>query len=326
MRSVQDSLDKEVAFYQTQRFAGSTKRTYETHRKSYMAFCEVLGYAPVPASTETLCRYAALLARSLKYTSIRQYLNVVKHLHNDWGLPNPLDNNYHLSGVLQGIKRSLGTAVSRKIPITPDHLYIILKFMDLSNPVHCNVWAASLTMFFSMLRRSNIMLPSRNAFDSSRHLRRRDLLFYSWGIKINVRWSKTIQFKDRVLQLQLPRMPNHPLCPVQAIIQAFLCSKSASTDGPAFMITPSVPLTFQTFITVIRQALQASGIETTTIAAHSFRRGGASWAYQSGVSIDSIRHIGDWKSNAYTNYIFESDASLHNAMTTMINTIPTPTL
>ena len=45
---------------------------------------------------------------------------------------------------------------------------------------------------------------------------------------------------------------------------------------------------------------------------HSFRRGGASWAFQSGISGELIQVCGDWASDAYKKYL---EFSMQNKLT-----------
>ena len=73
----------------------------------------------------------------------------------------------------------------------------------------------------------------------------------------------------------------------------------------------------------IKRIIETSGTKSDPYSGHSFRRGGASWAYQSGVSVETIRQIGDWRSNAYTRYIFDSPVSLENSVKLMYNKLPT---
>ena len=49
-----------------QTYASSTQKVYRTQKESYLAFCSVMGYTPVPASTPVLCRFAIILSRTLK--------------------------------------------------------------------------------------------------------------------------------------------------------------------------------------------------------------------------------------------------------------------
>lgn len=288
-------------------FAPSTKKTYQTHYRAYITFCEHIGVSPVPASPATLCRYVVFLARSLKYTSVRQYLNIVRLLHLEWGLDNPLENNFSLDCVLKGIRRGLGDCPARKLPITPELLQTIRSQLDLSSPFDCSVWAACLVMFFGMLRRSNVLAPSASKFDKTKHLRRQDCVFYPDAVRITISWSKVIQFKNRTLTLTFRRMPSALLCPVAAIFQAFRLTPHAPPDGPAFVASsgnpPFSPLTPSSFVSKVKQCLQQAGVDPKQYAGHSFRRGGASWAYQVGLPIETIRQIGDWRSYACLAYI-----------------------
>ena len=91
-----EALQCEVAFYRAQCWAPNTVKTYSVHRKSYLSFCARLRLDPVPASPQLLCMYAAFLAKRLRYSSVKQYLNIIRVLHLEWGLPNPLQDSFHL--------------------------------------------------------------------------------------------------------------------------------------------------------------------------------------------------------------------------------------
>ena len=45
------------------------------------------------------------------------------------------------------------------------------------------------------------------------------------------------------------------------------------------------------------------GLDPTSYAGHSFRRGGASFAFQSGILVGMIKLLGDWKSDAVLLYL-----------------------
>lgn len=64
-------------------FAKSTKATYKSHLRSFLRFCLYFGYEPLACTVETICRYIAFLARSLSYSSIPGYLNIIRLLHVD---------------------------------------------------------------------------------------------------------------------------------------------------------------------------------------------------------------------------------------------------
>jgi len=69
----------------------------------------------------------------------------------------------------------------------------------------------------------------------------------------------------------------------------------------------------------------APSYDVSSLGSHSFRRGGASWAYQAGVSVDLIRQLGDWSSNAYQLYTLPNRHLLAQATHHMAQSLPSET-
>ena len=231
-------LDCEVLFFRRQAYAQSTKSTYLSQTRSYLSFCVYYGYKPLPASTLTLNRYSAFLARSLSASSIPAYLNAVRILHLEHGHTDPTKGNFHLATTLRGIRRIKGLTVSQKEPVTPKMLLAFKHHLDLDNPVHATFWAVCLVAFFGLLRKANLLSKGLAQFNPEKHLRRGDIFFFTdWVVVVN-RWSKTIQFSQRVLTIPLPRIPQHPLCRYTALHNTFQ-KVPAPLSGPAFAIPTS---------------------------------------------------------------------------------------
>lgn len=53
----------------------------------------------------------------------------------------------------------------------------------------------------------------------------------------------------------------------------------------------------------MKQVLLELGIPASQYGTHSFRRGGATFALEAGVSLDVISLLGDWKSDAMYLYL-----------------------
>ncbi len=251
------------------------------------------------------------LAARLSPASIRQYLNIIQLLHKSSGFPSPLAGNWALDTVLKGISRVKGTSVQRKLPVDPHLLLSIKSLLTPSKPCDLVFWACSLTMFFCLLRKSHVLPISLAAFDPSKQLCRSDVKIHPFGLQYGlillIRWSKTIQTRQRVLQLPLPYLADNPLCPTTAVIAAFALVPSAPLNAPAFLIPGPdqkySPLFYSSFLKQFRSLLSQLHIEPDAYAGHSFRRGGATWALLQGLSPDVIRLLGDWQSTAYTAYL-----------------------
>ena len=306
MVAVEAALDREVKIYRGLAYASSTKTGYRTHMNAYNRFCIFFNLAPVPVNTVTLTRYVAFLARTLNFSSVKQYLNILRILHLEAGFPNPLQDNWFLQSVLMGVKREKGTVVRQKRPITPEILRQLLGALDLSQSFDACIWAAALVAFFCFFRKSNLLPRSQAAFNKKINLCVGDVLFYPWGAFVVVRWSKTIQYGERILKVPMPLLQGHPLCPVSALLHSLHVSGNVDSFAPLFVYVQrgqKKVLTHSVFVNRLRSLLQGLGLPASEFSGHSFRRGGASFAFEAGVSPDLIKMQGDWRSDAYQRYI-----------------------
>ena len=121
-----------------------------------------------------------------------------------------------------------------------------------------------------------------------------------------IRWRKTVQFRERVVEIPLPCILLSKLCPTAAILHAFSFTPPAadSQDFNWVEAPTSKPrvFTYNQFLCKLRDHLALIGNNPTLYAGHSFRRGGVSVAYQSGVLIEPIKALGDWRSDTILIY------------------------
>ena len=152
-----------------------------------------------------------------------------------------------------------------------------------------------------------MLLKAVAKFNPLKHLRRSDIVFYpGWAIVIN-RWSKTIQFSQRLLTIPLPLIPGHPLCPYSALQHAFKLVP-APLPGPAFVLpAPSsrglIPFTYGKFDSLLASVASTAGLDPSRISGHSLRAGGATIAFQANIPEELIKRLGDWRSDAFRSYI-----------------------
>ncbi len=236
--SLVKELDTAVKFYRLRALAETTKRSYRTHLLSYTTFCAQAKLTPAPADTRTLCRYAAYLARRLSYQSIPKYLNILRIMHLELGLPNPCLDNWALDTVLKGIKRDKGASPKRKLPITPRILLAMRSHLQLSRPQDILFWATCITAFYGLFRKSNLVPASAASFDGHKHLTRGDLARHHQGLSLRVKWSKTIQFSERTYLIPLPYLGDHPLCPVTAVVNLLQLNPDPAPQLPLFSYRP----------------------------------------------------------------------------------------
>ena len=291
---------------------------------SYLQFCSITGLAPFPISASNATRYIAHLAERLQYTSITKYLNILRLLCLECGQPNPL-STWPVVSVLRGVRRVKGDQRNSKLPITPNMLLQIRQHLHLHQPLDCTLWAAYLTAFFTLLRTANLVPPSTATFDPNKHLCRSDLSLHEGGLLLNIKWSKTVQYKERSYQLPVPYIPGHPLCPVTALHSLLRMGPTLPPSTPLFAfpnITGVTILTRHTFTSKLHQHLLCCGFDTAAYSGHSFRRGGASWAFDSGLPGELVQVLGDWKSDSYKLYLEMNNTSKMSMITNCVKYLP----
>ena len=116
-----------------------------------------MGYTPVPIHPTHLLQYAAFLARSLKLASISSYLNIIGILHKEFGLPNPLSDNWPLKSLLTGIRRATDTPPNQKLPITPVILIRLHSTLNFTKSLDSSFWAVCLVAFYGMFRKAHLL-------------------------------------------------------------------------------------------------------------------------------------------------------------------------
>ncbi len=276
----------------------TTLRTRKCQWKLYLCFCRDTLYPPFPATVDSLLCFIAYLADRLQAASVPHYLSSLASLHAFYGYSSPPLSDPRIRLSLNGIRRIGARPPRQARAITLDDLSALALCLDSS--VDSGYLAGYLLAFFGLLRKASIVPPTEAHFDPSLHLTRGDFSFYSWGMLVRVKRSKTRQFGDKPIFIPYIRT-NGRLCPVSAVERHFSMQKRSPTD-PALWCAAK-PITHFSFVARLRSALDSAGRDPTAFSGHSFRRGGATFAARLGQPGDSIKILGDWSSDAYRRYI-----------------------
>ena len=172
--------------------------------------------------------------------------------------------------------------------------------------------AAYLLSFFSFLRISNLVPHSISTFDPIKHLSRANVFFAPPGAHILITWSKTIQSKNAARVLKIPHLGSSPICPVQALKNLLLITPSGR-NKPLFQVKINanlVPLSDTRLRKHFKTLLSTLSLSQSSLTFHSFRRSGATMAFNSQVPIQDIQSHGTWTSDCVWSYITQNhDAS-----------------
>ena len=284
-----------------------------------------MGCQALPITSANLYRYAAYLARTLQFNSISKYLNIIRIMHLESGLDNPIEDNWGLKTILAGIKRVKGAHVTRKLPITPQILIQIRAILVMDKVDDAMFWAACLVGFFGFLRKSNLFPHSASGHDPRKHLSRCHFIPCQWGFELTVDWSKNNQYREHTVTIPLLHLPGPVLCPVSALKWAFMMTVFAPSDGPAFVMPCKLgfrPLLYGAFVSRLKQLIKHIGLDPKLYASHSLRRGGATWAASIGLPGEVIQMMGDWHSDAYLLYLSIPMSAKVKHMVTFTSNLP----
>ena len=181
-------------------------------------------------------------------------------------------------------------------------------------------------LFFSLLRKSNLVPTTLAdvASNSAPHLRMCDVSFQHDHCILHVYKTKTIQFRQRALQIVLPFIPHSVLYPVSAL-KYHLANFTQTSRAPLFTIHTSTgfkPVTGHHFTKFLKFCIVNIELDPTQYSPHSFRRGGATFAFNAGASPLFIKFLGDWSSDAYMVYLVLNPAQKLSVAKTLAQNIP----
>ena len=158
-------------------------------------------------------------------------------------------------------------------------------------------------MLFRVFALGESVYPSRKGFDEGAHLSMKDVqvdnLANPQTMQVEIKASKMDPFRQGVL-VYVGRT-NKPLCPVSALL-AYMVMRGKGL-GPLFIFQDGKPLSRPRFVTKIKRALSAAGIDPKPYSGHSFRIGAATMAAKQGVEDSTIKMLRRWKRSTYQRYI-----------------------
>ena len=161
--------------------------------------------------------------------------------------------------------------------------------------------AIFLTAFFGFFRMSNLAPHSIAEFDTSRHFTGGDIFFQKKFVKLLLKCSKTLQSRDQVRIITLPRLSDKVLCPYLAL-RALTQLYNPSSTEPLFQIQNAnhcQPMTDSRVRKTLARIIQLMGYPKGFYTFHSV----ATLAHQAQVPLSDIKDHGTWTSDCVWSYI-----------------------
>ena len=252
-------------------YAVNSRITRSAQVKRYLEFVErvVEDRSPFPCPSERVAMYATWLARDMTYRSVINYLSGLNNFLRQHGESGIMYGDYVVAATIKGIRRDKGDAPRRAPPLLPEMLVKI--FAGLTRNRGHNAWrAAVLCSFRGLLRKCQVT-------ESDSTLVRGDFQMHDWGMVIRVRRSKTIQFKERILEIPVAKCENRQLCAVYWT-KVHFAEIPAGPETMAFRVPGaggvSSPLSYRIYQEMLRIFSNKAGFGELDITSHSLQRGG----------------------------------------------------
>lgn len=248
-------LEYELGSTNRKAYAEGSRRNLRIQVESFLLFCLYFSLRYLPASTKTLQLYTQFLGRSFKSVeSIRNYISGVKTFHSILGYGTDHINNFLINLSLKGLAKEKLHLVKKAEPITPGLLLKLFDVFDLSNCKDVVFWCLFLFSFFLLARKSNLVPTIQKDMVNPKFLLSKDVSLTDFGLLVKFKWSKTIQYGERVLLIPLVKIENSVLCPVKAY-NDMLRLIPRDTDSPLFLLKSGKPVFYSNFQTVIKKKI-----------------------------------------------------------------------
>ena len=234
---------------------------------------------------------------------IRNYLSSIRLMASKYNIPQTGLDHYAISNYLRSI------SINSNFRPTPRGIFDLTTLYHIS--ISCDILhdpelyrAIFLTAFYGFLRMSNIAPHSAKQFSKHRHFLRQDLIFAHPGAHLIIKWTKTLQDHRAHHIIQLPSLKNPFLCPVRALTK-LVQSRPLPPDAPLFAnnFPPFAQVIDSHIHDSLKKVLIHRNIPLQGNSFHTFRRSGATLAFDNNVSLQNIQAHGLWQSTAVWTYL-----------------------
>ena len=148
--------------------------------------------------------------------SIKAYCSAVCDEHEMKGfLPVRRGKRYYKT--ICSLRCILKHEVQHTKPVTVQMLKKIVWIVDFMNQKQLVIWVSMLFGFFLFLRKSNLV-PETRMHDKMHQLLRQDLKIDGDLMIVTIKWSKTIQFAQRKLQIPVIKDADSIICPIRWLL------------------------------------------------------------------------------------------------------------
>ena len=289
----------------------NTIKKYHSSFNAWKTWCKTFSVKEIPANALTISLFILnLIQIDSSFPKIEGVYYAIKFYHNMLGYEDPC-KNLIVVNMLEAAKRICNHSVTKKKPITVQHLHILFDKLirndtDLSKMRTMNI---CLLGFCGFMRYSEIS-----------NVKRCDIVFCDTYMKLFIEKSKTDIYREG--KWVYISKGDSDICPVKNIrvylqnagilectsdcfiFRAITIPKKSKIG---YLRKPNVALSYTRGREVVLEALESIGLEKSLFGLHSLRSGGATAAANAGVPDRLFKRHGRWRSEKAKDGYVEDD-------------------
>ncbi|OSC98364.1 hypothetical protein PYCCODRAFT_1008064 [Trametes coccinea BRFM310] len=291
-------------------WAESTLGTYGTGLLIFHIFCDLRNIPEghrAPADELLILAFVASIAGSYAQSAINNYVAGVRAWHIIHGLPWNIDKSRY-DAALAGAAQLAPPASKRpaRSPLALQEIAGMAPAFTLDNSLDAAVWACLCVGFFSLARLGELTVTTQKSFQADLHPSRASLRLEAHRDGSEVRVIHLPRTKSAVAGEDISFARQDGAVDPWAALDNHLAVNQLAPSVHLFAYRkPSsnaiVPLTRRAFLARVKTA--ALGIRLPNVSGHSLRIGGTLEYLLRGLSFETVKAIGRWKSEAFTLYL-----------------------
>ena len=295
-----------------QAFRPGTQANQRSHILLFLAFTLHFGLQAFPAAAKTLLCFGEFLLRSYRAPgSVTNVLASVRGFHLLRGFSTLGCDDTRLAL----FKRALPLTVRHTpAPAPPVTLALLERLCEKAS--QCGklglVFATFLSVLFFSVARASSLLPGTGArLDETRCPTWGDVRAGGEGLLLQLKWGKNRQSLAEAFWVPLGALRGSRACPVSNLGRLRRLWGRGNNSLPLFAWPGAggakqgkpVLLTLRLARQWLKLFLGQLGQADEGFTLHSFRRGAATLAFSNGATLDDVRQLGGWKSDAVNCYV-----------------------
>ena len=286
----------------------STTANYTAQFKVFLSLAVFLDINDLQDINYIQCFMTFLYDNGLTAKTIATYVSAIKFSFLYYGLDHNVVQHPSITLLLRSFTINAPLKI-RKQGIIDIHLLKKIIIACGVLPFSSMYRALFLLAFFSFCRISNFAPVSAGKFDGMFQFIRNDIVWGEPGAHLIVKWAKNMQDRTSHQVIRIPLLSNKLLCPILAL-QTYFARYPALSKDPMF-INPanSAPLIQSVIRSALDKVLEKLSIPKGYITFHSFRRSGATYAFNHHIPLENIQAHGGWRSQAVWAYLKQAGAA-----------------